>query len=487
MSHDLARLDGLLEAALADPARTPDFFFAAAATGAAGDAAQRTLLRHLDAVAQRIALPRNAAPAPESRVAALAVGADGAVLQIAPETQSWLAEILPGGVAAGQRLPLLDQPPLQQAFQTVISGRATSQWRDCAAGRIGFAAAAAKGRAVANEARDRLVVLVIAPAPGVSQDGGASAVPIALARLFRLASPATPKLPREWLIATPPRKIFKLKDGRDLAFRVYGAPDSFPVFMFTSVVTSTLGDPFLANAAIRQGLKLVYIARPGLGASTPVAQITRAGVAEDAAELAQALDVKRLHLYGSGSACHFAFAAAKRFGDRVGRIALHAPRLSRPDPQNQTALGQFWARAAANAWLLESIAALFDRTRLTPGIAWIFARISSVGPQDDAILHGQDILAYETAQCLDATVGGLKGVAAEVKLLATGVVEDFTGIGQPVHAFAGALNTSLSYEDLEGQAARLGNVQVTRFPGVGIQFTEANADEMMRWLAQGGG
>jgi pimeloyl-ACP methyl ester carboxylesterase len=482
MQPELERLDRLLDAALADPAHVPQFFFAAANLDADNDASQQAALKHINHALSRVALPNDDAGPTPQRIGALAASADGVVQHIGAEAQGWLANALPNGARVGERLCVLDFPPLADAFQLVISGGATSQWRDFSGGRIGFTVP--PHAAVSEAKRDLVIILVVATAPFVPAQAE-GAIPIATAKLLRLLSPAIAKLPKEWILATPPRKLFKLKDGRDLSFRVYGAASAFPVLMLTSVHTSTLADPFLANGAIKNGLKLIQIGRPGLGASSPMAGVSYDSVADDVAQLVDALDLKKFHIYGSGYASHFAFAAARRLQERTVRIGLHAPRFTSPSKENRTALGRFLFSASTKSWLLDAVAALFYRTRLTTGISRIFSQISSVNARDDEILYGQDILAYETAQARDAFSNGTKAAAAELRLQFSGVLVDIVSIHRPIRAFVGADNTSVSHEDLDSRTACYPNFSVTRFPDTGLQYTQDQANEMMRWLAQG--
>src|SRR3546814_11863822 len=76
-------------------------------------------------------------------------------------------------------------------------------------------------------------------------------------------------------VTSAERKMFRLTDGRLLAYRDLGAPDGFPVFVFQSLIVSSLMRPREAEVAERHGIRLISLERPGTGLST---QIGRAHV-----------------------------------------------------------------------------------------------------------------------------------------------------------------------------------------------------------------
>ena len=120
----------------------------------------------------------------------------------------------------------------------------------------------------------------------------------------------------------------RLKDGRTLAYAIYGEPAGRPAFYFHGHPGSRLEGRFADGPARRHGIKLIAPDRPGCGGSSdkPGRRIT--DWPSNVEELADGLGVRRFPVMGGSGGGPFALACAWRLPDRVtaaGLVSAVAP------------------------------------------------------------------------------------------------------------------------------------------------------------------
>lgn len=130
--------------------------------------------------------------------------------------------------------------------------------------------------------------------------------------------------------------LFKLPDGRRLAYHITGAEDGIPLFSFHGWGGSRLTshpDYSLTEAA---GIKLITLDRPGVGLSDPLHSRAVIRWPEDIAALADYLGIDRFAVLGHSAGAPYALACAYQLPDRVlsvtvvsgiGPYSPHARRL----------------------------------------------------------------------------------------------------------------------------------------------------------------
>src|SRR4051794_31735998 len=111
-----------------------------------------------------------------------------------------------------------------------------------------------------------------------------------------------------------PGKRLDLPDGRVVRTMEAGALDGTPVVVFHPTPSSRLFVRQHADAALRQGVRLVGFSRPGSGGSTMTSPGLRV-VAEDAERLADAAGLERFAVLGFSGGTPFAAATAALFPD----------------------------------------------------------------------------------------------------------------------------------------------------------------------------
>jgi pimeloyl-ACP methyl ester carboxylesterase len=113
-----------------------------------------------------------------------------------------------------------------------------------------------------------------------------------------------------------------LSDGRTLGYALYGDPEGRPVLYFTGGNSSRYEGSWFADEALRQGLMVVVPDRPGFGLSDARAGRTLLDWGADVAEIADALGIGDLRVFGlSGGGPHVA-AACVALGGRISRAAI---------------------------------------------------------------------------------------------------------------------------------------------------------------------
>ena len=158
-----------------------------------------------------------------------------------------------------------------------------------------------------------------------------------------------------------------LRDGRRLAYAVWGDPDGVTVFVFHGAPGSRLFVPDPVTTA-EAGVRLVTVDRPGYGASDRRPGRSILDWPNDLLQVADRLDVARFAVVGHSSAGPYALACALRMRERISGVALVSsvapnddgpPRDSDDDDQVLTELARKAPERAqaqiaeAAAWLVE--------------------------------------------------------------------------------------------------------------------------------------
>ncbi len=114
-----------------------------------------------------------------------------------------------------------------------------------------------------------------------------------------------------------------LGDGRTLEYADLGDPGGIPVVFHPGTPAAAGQGAVVADAATRQGVRLISVSRPGYGASTMSTPALSAAAA-DTLELADGLGLDRFAVVGSSGGGPFAVALAAVAPDRIRFVAAHA-------------------------------------------------------------------------------------------------------------------------------------------------------------------
>jgi DNA-binding CsgD family transcriptional regulator/pimeloyl-ACP methyl ester carboxylesterase len=286
----------------------------------------------------------------------------------------------------------------------------------------------------------------------------------------------------------PPVQLFKLADGRRLAWRDYGDPGGRPVLVITQDLASSLL-PRGTNALARDmGLRMIATERAGAGRSDPHPNFTFASVAADSVALIRHLGIDGLQITTNTDGAAYAMEAAMQLGDSVSRILLASGRppglqAERERDQGHT-LTLFWRRIYRNPWLSDMI---FEMMRLSLSRAQFerYAKAAASAPGDAAYLKAHpellDFIIDYTRESVEVTA---RGAAEAIRCAARSDAPDLSVLAAPITLWHGDEDPMNGVDELH---AWLGDhVETTRiFPGIGRFLAYKHWAEAMAWLARG--
>ncbi|MBT0770725.1 alpha/beta fold hydrolase [Kineosporia sp. J2-2] len=111
-------------------------------------------------------------------------------------------------------------------------------------------------------------------------------------------------------------------DDTQTEYEAHGDPEGRPVLVHHGLVGSAGLAPVWHELAVRAGLRLVSVARPGYGRSTPVPMTSIADWAGLVTPLLDELDVDRFGVLGVSAGAPYAYALAATMPERVRRVAV---------------------------------------------------------------------------------------------------------------------------------------------------------------------
>ena len=115
----------------------------------------------------------------------------------------------------------------------------------------------------------------------------------------------------------------RLPDGRRLCWAVFGDPDGSVVLWFHGTPGNrTQIPPATAREAALLGIKIVCIARPGVGRSTDIAYESFAHAAPDIMAVADHHDARQFGIVALSGGGPYALACAHEFPERVVAVAI---------------------------------------------------------------------------------------------------------------------------------------------------------------------
>jgi len=115
--------------------------------------------------------------------------------------------------------------------------------------------------------------------------------------------------------------VLEYKGGNLLSYAEYGAKDGYPVLIQHGMIAS-IRDDHLFGRLIEAGVRLVSVARPGYGESSPYAMKDMAEWGEIVALLVDALGLARLDVLGISSGAPYSYAIAYKLPCRVRNVFI---------------------------------------------------------------------------------------------------------------------------------------------------------------------
>lgn len=214
--------------------------------------------------------------------------------------------------------------------------------------------------------------------------------------------------------------IFRLRDGRVLAWIEYGDPNGTPVFFFHGTPSCRLMHPD-EDETRSMGVRLLVADRPGFGRSDPKPNKTLLDWADDVSELLDSINVDRLAIVGPSGGGPYVAACAYKLVSRITRATILGGSGPVDAPGAMTGIaferraGYFLARRAPT--LLRFIVSHFRNPQKDP--EGFFEKYTMHNPPaDQALLARPEIRKMFVASYIEATRQGIEAFAGEVRLVA---------------------------------------------------------------------
>ena len=250
--------------------------------------------------------------------------------------------------------------------------------------------------------------------------------------------------------------LLVLPDSRKMQVSDIGARDGEAIIFLPGCPDSRLVAHTGAAAAAAAGVRLISINRPGYGASDPHPS-THLTVADDIANVADALDVQQFALLGMSLGGPYALACAGRHPNRVRAVGVVA------SPARPTDLAELSLQDAM--------------ARLRPEYAAWVARIGPTDPDDQALVNrwltavGDDDRRVQSRWDVDTLAASVRealadpsGYLRDAALTFRHWDFDLRGVTCPVSLWYGANDTNVSRDDAEWLAANLGDATLNFLP-----------------------
>lgn len=228
--------------------------------------------------------------------------------------------------------------------------------------------------------------------------------------------------------------MHQLADGRRLGFAEYGDPAGPVPLYFHGHPGSRLEARFVAEAAVRAGVRLIGVDRPGLGLSDYQPRRRVTDWPDDVVQLVNQLRLQRVAVLGYSGGAPYALVCANRLADRVtagaivsgaSEVGLLIRMLARWMPWLLLHLTR--RRFADNAQARRSLQRIVRR--------W---------PEPDQQAYGQpgvpDVLADSLAEAFRQ---GVKGAARDGSLLGRPRNIPLEKLTQPVQVWHGEQDTQV--------------------------------------------
>ncbi len=256
-----------------------------------------------------------------------------------------------------------------------------------------------------------------------------------------------------------------LKDGRTLGFSEYGSLTGRPVLYFHGDPGSRFEARFLADEALRQGVRIIGIDRPGMGLSSYKKGRRLLDWPNDVVELADVLRIGGFSVVGFSAGSPYALACTYKLRDRVSTCGIVSgvghlsPALS--------------LLARLLPWImLPLIAKFFDDLECAEKVLTFATR--RWPEADKRALAIPDVRELVTASLLEAFRQGAKGASYEGVLLGRSWGFQLEQINLPVHLWHGERDNDVPVAWARRTAARLSRCEAVYYSGEGHISTIAN-------------
>jgi pimeloyl-ACP methyl ester carboxylesterase len=117
------------------------------------------------------------------------------------------------------------------------------------------------------------------------------------------------------------RRIIQYKNGNSLSYAEYGDKNGYPVLVQHGLIAS-IRDFHLFDSLIKSGIRLISIARPGYGESSPYRMTNIAEWGEIISILVDELELTHFDILGMSSGAPYSYSIGYKLPDKVRNIFI---------------------------------------------------------------------------------------------------------------------------------------------------------------------
>lgn len=277
-----------------------------------------------------------------------------------------------------------------------------------------------------------------------------------------------------------------LRDGRRLAYRVYGADDGVPVIALHGTPGSRLKYAMADGAARARGLRLICPDRWGYGLSRAPRHRSLAAYADDIAFLADDLGLTSFAVLGVSGGGPFAIAVGAQLRGRVSALALVAPVAPDAGKLSDASISRFHRFSFGILPNIPGVIRLsfwcfWALLRTSPRLA-IKIAASRARTADRAVLADPDVWMDLAATFKSGLKSGVSGPVIDMSLFSGDWLVDLQNIAAPARLWVGLDDRNIP----RVPALRLGNrirgLKVIELEGAGHYWICLHYDEVLDWV-----
>jgi len=117
------------------------------------------------------------------------------------------------------------------------------------------------------------------------------------------------------------KRIIQYKNGNTLSYAEYGEKNGYPILAQHGLIAS-ISDYHLFDSLIKAGIRVICIARPGYGESSPYNMSQMAEWGEIVSILVDELNLSQFDLLGMSSGAPYSYAIGYKLPDKVRNIFI---------------------------------------------------------------------------------------------------------------------------------------------------------------------
>ncbi len=279
----------------------------------------------------------------------------------------------------------------------------------------------------------------------------------------------------------------ELRDGRTLAYALFGVPEGRPVLYFHGYPGSRLEAAVAHDTATQHGVRLIAIDRPGFGRSTFKLGRRILDWPDDVSELADRLGLQRFAAMGVSGGGPYAAACAYRIPERLTHVAIvcgvgpfETPGATDGMMITNRILFRIarYSQTAVRLLLLPMLWGL--RRNPERAVRTMLRQLPAV---DRSVLEDEEVLAAFATGALEAVRQGTRPSGLEGQLYARPWGFRLEDVTREVHLFQGELDVNVPAVMGRHQAEALPRCRAHFYPEEGhLSLAFNRIDDVLRIL-----